>query len=206
MKDDTAIEPNLTVNLTGRYYAMLSVLPYLLLGILAFFTAAFVAILLLVRNPSASFEIVLMPFLVGSAVAVPFLTAFMFMIRWHGKRRLELDQEGITLVLPGERQVYVPYAFLLAVELRFTLPKLVVCTLVSGALRFSFTTLELNLSERASIKKVFLEGFALEKMREFLYHLHKRNSTLAWRITPEFKKQFNVSYPPYDLEKMKYGA
>lgn len=191
------------VYLFGRYFAILSVLPYLIFAVVLFFGAAFVGVLLLFRNPRESIEIVLLPFMLSAALGMPFLAAFVFMIRWHGKRRIELDNEGLTMVLPGEKQVYVPWEFLLAVELRFQKPRMVVCTLISGAIKFSFSTLEINLDRRVSLRNVYSAGFEMDKMREFLYYLHRKNRHLSWRISPEFKEQFNIHYPPYDLEKLK---
>lgn len=196
-------DDNMAVPLLGRYYAILSVLPYLILGLVAFFGIAFIGVQLLFNDVSTSFEIVLLPFLLSTALGMPFLVIFLYMIRWHGKRRMIFDNTGLTMVLPGEKQVFVPWEFLLAVELRFQTPRMVVCTLVSGAIRFTFSTLELNLEGRVGLKNVYSAGFEMDKMRELLYYLHRKNRNLSWRITPDFKEQFNIKYPPYDLEKLK---
>ena len=125
------------------------------------------------------------------------------MIRWHGKRRLDLDNQGITMVLPNERAIFVPWEYLVAVELRFTKPRIVQCTLVSPVLRFSFSNLEFNLDGRLPLKQVFEQGFRVEKMRELLYHLHRMAPHLSWRTGESFKEKFKIYYPPYDLEKLK---
>ncbi len=192
-----------SVQLFGRYFATLSVLPYLLLTVVLFFIACFFLVMILVQDIQAVFEIVLMPFILGLALMSPFLLIFLFMIRWHGKRRLDLDNQGITMVLPNEKSVFIPWEYLLAVELRFSKPKLVQCTLISPALRFSFSNLEYNLDSRLPLKDVFVRGFEVVKLREFLYHLHRKAPNLTWRISESFKEKYQIYYPPYDLEKLK---
>lgn len=192
-----------SVSLLGRYYALTSILPYIIVSMLVFFGLAFVAVLLLLHDSKEAFQAVIVPFLLSTAIGVPFLVASLYMLHWHGKRRLDFDEQGVTMVLPGEKQVYVPWEFLFAVELRFQKPRLVVCTLVTGAMRFTFSNLELNLEHRHTLKNVYALGFEMDKLRELLYHLHRMNRNLSWRTTPEFKQQFNILYPPYDLEKLK---
>lgn len=196
-------DSNRVLFLSGRYHAMLSILPFVVLAIIVFFLVAFGFVLVIIKDPMESFKIVLMPFMMGMVVMTPLAMIFMFMIRWHGKRRIEMDEEGITMVLPGERSVYVPWEYLVAVEMRFTKPRLVNITLVSAALRFSFSTVEINLEGRKPLKQVFQSGFELDKIREVLYYLHRKAPHLSWRMSQNFKEQFNIFYPPYDLEKLK---
>lgn len=205
MKKQEVIDfpPVFTIHLFGRYFATLSIMPWVFALVLAFFAVAYVFTWIILRNPVETFQVVLVPVILGSLLLLPFVVAGIFMIRWHGKRRMEMDEQGITLVLPGEKSVYVPWEYLLAVELRFRAPKLVVCTLVSRALRFNFSTLEINLHQRVAMRDVFEKGFDLDKMRHLLYYLHRQNPNLVWKTTPEFKEQFKVFYPPYDLEKLK---
>ena len=190
------------LTLAGRYFAVLSVLPYVLLIFVIFFMASLVLVSLWVQNIYAILEILMLPSLLGSAMLLPFLAVFILMMRWHGKRRLELDNSGLTMVLPNEKSVFIPWDFLRAVELRFARPNIVQCTLVSPALRFTFTNLELNLEHRLPLKNVFKEGFDVVKLREFLYYLHRKAPHLSWRMGASFKTKYNVAHPPYDLEKL----
>ena len=196
-------EKEITVYLFGRYYATLSVLPYLLLAVLLFFIACFVFLMIILEDAMESFRYVMMPFMLGSVLLAPFLIFFLLIIRWHGKRRLDMDDNGITVVQPNDREVFIPWEYLVAVELRFAMPRLVQCTLVSPAIRFSFSNLEFNLSARQPINLLYEKGFEMEKMRDFLYYLHKKAPHLSWRLAESFKEQFNLRYPPYDLEKLK---
>ena len=195
--------PSFTIKLGGRYNALLSILPYLIVAVVFFFAAAFLFVWLILKDGTQSFQIVFLPFMMGSALLLPLAAVFILMIRWHGKRRIEADPEGITMVLPNEKSVYVPWEYLVAVELRFSKPRLVQVTLVSAALRFSFSTVEFNLQKRLPLKQVFVRGFELDKIREFLYYLHRAAPKLSWRMSQPFKDQFSVFYPPYDLEKLK---
>jgi len=191
-----------SVYLFGRYFAILSILPYLLLTIVLFFIASFLLAIVLANDMLAAFKLVLMPFMLGGALMALFLIVFLVMIRWHGKRRLDVDENGIAVVLPNEASVLVPWEFLVAVELRFAKPKLVQCTLISPRIRFTFSNLEFNLEERQPIKRLFENAFALDKTREFLYYLHRKAPHLSWRVSESFRDRFKVAYPPYDLEKM----
>lgn len=198
VKDESAF----TVNLLGRYYSVLSVLPYILLTLVFFFIACFFFVMIITPNVYEVFEILLLPFLLGMAMFLPFSVVFIFMIRWHGKRRLEFDNSGVTMVLPNEKSVFVPWEYLIAVELRFAKPNLVQCTLISSAMKFSFSNLEINLQERVPLKSVFAEGFGVEKLRELLYYLHRKAPQMSWRMGDSFKQKYNVLHPPYDLERM----
>jgi hypothetical protein len=196
-------EKSFTLHLAGRYYAVLSVLPYIFLIFVVFFLASLVLVSLWVQNVFDILEILMLPTILGSAMLLPFLGVFLFMIRWHGKRRLDLDNTGVTMVLPNEKKVFIPWEFLGAVELRFARPNTVQCTLVSPAIRFTFTNLELNLEQRLPLRNVFTDGFDVVKLREFLYYLHRKAPHLSWRMGESFKDKFKIHYPPYDLEKLK---
>lgn len=193
-----------TVRLFGRFWAIISMLPALALVCLFVFVLTFLAVWTVMGDFSESFLLVLAPFGLASAVLLPFLVVFLYVLRWHGRRRLEMDEEGVTMVLPNERSVFVPWEFLLAVELRFNKPRLVSVTLVSSALRFSFSTLELNLNGVVAFPRIFKKGFELNELRELLYHLHQKSPRLSWRMGQSFKDQFLMSRPPYDLEKLRF--
>ena len=194
--------PGYTVYLLGRYYATLSVLPYLLATVIFFFIACFFLVSILFQDMRVVFDILLLPFLLGMAIMMPFTLIFLFMIRWHGKRRLEMDPNGMTLVLPNDKQVFIPWDYLIAVELRFSKPRLIQCTLVTPGLRFSFNNLEINLDGRRPLKLVYEEGFGVEKLREFLYYLHRVAPHMSWRMSQSFRDQYRIHHPPYDLEKL----
>ncbi len=196
-------ERHFTLQLFGRYYAVLTVLPYVLLALIFFFLSCFFLVLIMFQNIHTVFEILLLPSILSAAMMIPFLTVFLFMIRWHGKRRIDVDNTGITMVLPNQKSVFVPWGFLRAVELRYSKPNLVQCTLISPALRFSFSNLELNLKSRVPLDRVYDEGFTVEKLREFLFYLHRMAPHLSWRMGESFKDKYKIVYPPYDLEKMK---
>ncbi|MDJ0836807.1 MAG: hypothetical protein QNK37_09840 [Acidobacteriota bacterium] len=200
----TDLKDNFTVPLFGRYYAFISMLPYLVLLGLFLFTACFFAVWGLVDEVKEIFEIVILPFVLAGAIMIPFLFVIIYILRWHGKRRVECDGEGLTMVLPNKHSVFVPWPFLRAVELRFTKPRQVTITLISAAIRFSFSTLEMNLTGREALKEVYRKGFALDELRGFLYHLHIKAPHLSWRMTQAFKDQFNISHPPYELEKLDF--
>lgn len=195
---------NLNVALYGRFYAFMSMLPYMVLVALFFFAACFVLVWTLIGDLGESFQIVIVPFLLAGGLLTPFVLVVLYMLRWHGRRRLELDQTGVTMVLPNKRAIFVPWEFLVAVELRFSKPRLVQVTLISAAMRFSFSTLEINLDGWTPLNEIFKQGFALDQVREFLYYLHHKAPQLSWRLTQGFKDQFNIHHPPYDLEKLKY--
>ncbi|CAM2067023.1 hypothetical protein SCOR_16720 [Sulfidibacter corallicola] len=192
-----------SIYLHGRYYATLSMLPWLVLMMLLFFGAAFLLVMMFLQDPFQSFRITLMPLLMGVAVLSPLLVIILFMIRWHGKRRLDFTEEGVSLVAPNGRAIFVPWQHLHAVELRFNMPKLVTCTLVTPITNFSFTNLEFNLEGRVPLDKISEKGFDLVKLRDFLYYLHRVAPKLQWRLGESFQQRFKVYYPPYDLEKMK---
>ncbi len=200
---EAAEDKPFSVYLFGRYFAILSVLPYFLLVIVLFFVASFFLAMILAGGALESFKLVLMPFMLGGALTAPFLAIFLIMIRWHGKRRLDVDANGVTMVMPNGSSVYVPWEFLAAVELRFTKPKMVHCTLISPRIRFSFSNLEFNLEQRQPINQLFPKAFDLDKTRGFLYYLHRKAPHLSWRLTEAFRERFKVHYPPYDLEKMR---
>ena len=191
-----------TVVLSGRYNAVLSVLPYILLTLVFFFIACFFLVLILFQDVHTVFEILLLPFVLGMAMLIPFLGVFLFMIRWHGKRRMELDNSGATLIFPKGKSVYVPWEFMIAVELRYSKPNLIHCTLVSPAMRFSFSNLEVNLEHRVPLNRVFMDGFDVVKLRDFLYYLHRKAPQISWRMGESFKERYKIKHPPYDLEKL----
>lgn len=193
-----------TLYLYGRYFAFVSMLPYLVLISLFFFGACFFAVWPIAGSLEESFEIVIIPFLLAAMVIIPFLFVFLFILRWHGKRRIEGDGEGVTMVLPNHTSVFVPWSFLLAVELRFAKPRWVTVTLVSSAMRFTFSNLEVNLGRRVPLRQIYVTGFDLETIRDFLYHIHGRAPQLSWRMSQSFKDQFGITHPPLELEKMKF--
>ena len=199
----TEPEKSFSLHLFGRYYAALSILPYFLAALVLFFLVCLIFVTFLFQDGMVGFRIVLVPCLLGSALLAPFLAFSFFIIRWHGKRRIELDNSGITMVFPNGKSAFVPWEFLLAVELRFSSPRLVNCTLVAAAVRFSFNNLEINLEERVPFNQVFEKGFGLEKTRNFLYYLQRRVPHLTWRTSTPFQERFKIFNPPYDLEKLK---
>lgn len=196
-------ERHFSIQLFGRYFAVLTVLPYMFLALVFFFFACFFLVLIMFQDIHTVFDILLLPSILSAAMMIPFLTVFLFMIRWHGKRRIDLDNTGITMVLPNQKSVFVPWGFLRAVELRYSKPNTVQCTLISPALKFSFSNLELNLESRVPLNRVFEDGFTVDKLREFLFYLHRMAPHLSWRMGESFREKYKIVYPPYDLEKMK---
>ncbi|CAM2007445.1 hypothetical protein [Acanthopleuribacter pedis] len=196
-------EQTYSVYLQGRYFATLSMLPYVLLILVVFFIAAFLFTLAFLQDGAESFRITLMPFLLGTAVLSPVGLVILFMIRWHGRRRVDLTEGGMSLVTPNGQELFVPWQHLHAVELRFNPPRVVTCTLVTPITSFTFTNLELNLASRLPLAEVYQKGFELATLRDFLYYLYRRAPQAQWRLGESFQERFKVYYPPYDLEKMK---
>jgi len=194
----------MTLYLFGRYFAFLSMLPYMIGVALFFFALCFFAVWPIAGSLQESFQIVIVPFILASAVIIPFLFLFLYILRWHGKRKVVCDLEGVTMILPNKTSVFVPWAFLLAVELRYAKPRWVTVTLVSSAMRFSFSNLEMNLDGRVPIREIYKQGFDLERARELLYHIHRHAPRVAWRMSQSFKDHFNVMHPPYELDKLRY--
>ncbi len=202
----TALEDpaeNYSVYLQGRYFATLSMLPYVLLMLVLFFITSFLFALLFLQDGPTSFRITLMPFMLGTAVLSPVGLVILFMIRWHGRRRVDLTDGGMSLVTPNGSELFVPWQHLHAIELRFNKPKVVTCTLVTPIINFSFTNLELNLESRLPAAEIYQKGFDLATLRDFLYYLYRKAPQAQWRLGESFQDRFKIFYPPYDLEKMK---
>lgn len=192
-----------SVSLRGRYFATLAMLPYMALTMLFFVAMSWVFSSIILGDFAEAFMVVLMPVFWGVTLLVPIGIFFILLIRWHGKRRIDVTEGGFTIVAPNGHEVPIPWMHLNAVEMRFSKPRLVQCTLVTPVIKFSFSNLEFNLEARPPIKELYAEGFDLERMRQFLYYINRKAPDAHWKMSPAFAEQFRVHFLPYDLEKMK---
>lgn len=192
-----------TIYLTGRYYAALTMLPMLVVFVVLFFLAAFFLAWIIFADAAKAGSIILLPFVLGSVMLAPVVACMIFIIKWHAKRHIDCESDGITMMNPKGRGVFVPWDQVYAVELRYSKPNTLHCTLVTPHLRFTFSNIEMNLQRPCRIQDLPTQGFAVEKFREFLYYLKKKSPNLKWRMGQSFKSKYKIHYPPYDLEKLK---
>lgn len=191
------------ISLAGRYFAALSMLPYILLAVAGFFLLAFILVALIIQDPEKSFFVVFTPFVLGCILMAPMFLFFLFLMKWHGRRTMDVLPEGILVVNPRGSTLFLRWDHLVAVELRFAMPRIVSCSLLTPSIRFSFTNLEINLTRRGHLRYVFEEGFRLDRMRQLLQFFHLGAPHMEWRVSQGFQDRFRVFYPPYDLENMK---
>jgi hypothetical protein len=192
-----------SVNLRGRYFATLAMLPYMAIAMLFFVLMGWAFSTIVMGSVSEGFSIVLEPVFWGITLLVPIGVFLLFLIRWHSQRRIDVTEESFTIVAPNGHEVCIPWMHLNAVELRYTQPRLVQCTLVTPVIKFSFSNLEFNLEQRPRIKRLYIDGFDLERFREFLYYINRKAPNAHWKMSDDFAEQFRVHFLPYDLEKMK---
>lgn len=192
-----------SVNLRGRYFATLTMMPYIALAMLFFVFMIWILAAIILGSVGEGLVVVLMPVIWGSTILIPFVVFILAILRWHGKRRIDVTPEAFTIVAPNGHEVPIPWMHLNAVELRFNKPRLVQCTLVTPILKFTFSNLEFNLESRPAISRLFIDGFDLERFRQFLYYVSRKAPDAHWKMSEDFAKQFKVNFLPYDLEKME---
>lgn len=192
-----------SVSLRGRYFATLAMIPYIGLGLLFFVLVGWAFSSIMLSSVSEGFTVVLMPLLWALTLLVPVAMFLILLIRWHSKRRIDVTDTEFTIVAPNGHELPIPWMHLNAVELRFTKPRLVQCTLVTPVIKFSFSNLEFNLEARPPINRLYADGFDLERLRQFLYYISRKAPDAHWKMSNTFAQEFRVHFLPYDLEKMK---
>jgi hypothetical protein len=190
------------VQLAGRYWAMLSMLPLFLAGIIGLYLAVLLLVSWLLGSAAESFFVILLPFLSGVIFLSMMLGTALWILHWHGRRTMEILPEGILLTVHGREPVFVRWADLRVVELRYARPSVVHCTLRTPFWELSFSNLDLNLVGRVAFTQVFAQGFRVDRMRQFLQLLNKMSPRLEWRMGASFQLRYQILSPPYDLEHM----
>ena len=193
---------SLTIHLAGRYWAFMSVFPLFLFGFVLFFAAAFFAVSLVMGEPLDAFDIILAPFATAALCLGLLLGTTLWILRWHGRRSLEILETGMLYTQGKREPVFVRWTDLNAVELRYAKPNIIHCTLKTPFWEFSFSNLDLNLVRRVPFSQVFEEGFRVDRVRQFLFLLKKMAPQLEWRLGTSFQSRYQIFYPPYDLERL----
>jgi len=195
-------QASFAVQLAGRYWAMLSMLPLFLTGLIGLYLAALLLVSWLLASAEEAFFVTLAPFLSGIVFLVLMLGTALWILRMHGRRTLEILPEGILLTVHNLEPVFVRWTDLRVVELRYARPSIVQCTLRTPFWEVAFSNLDLNLVGRVAFTQVFAQGFRVDRMRQFLQLLNKMSPRLEWRMGASFQLRYQILSPPYDLEHL----
>ena len=202
MMPENTLPPTFKVKLSGRFWALLSVFPVFLFGFILLMASAFMMSWLVLKDGIEAFELMMAPFLSGIVFLIILFALGLWLMRWYGKKTLEILPEGMLLTTGEKEPVFVRWTDLAAVELRFNPPNLVQCSLKTPFWEFGFSNLDLNLVGRVPFHLVYKEGFRIDRMRQFLLLLKKVSPQLQWRLAKSFQDRYHIYYPPYDLERM----